>query len=99
MPPAQVMSGRLNSHFTRERVRELSADSFAPGADLARLAFDNHIAKTDLEKSARRGLSSRPRGPVPRANLIRHGNSGRFGHPFALFRPPPKGRSIDTRRW
>jgi len=70
MPLAQVMMERLNSYFTRERVRELNADVFAPGADLARLAFDNQIAKTDWEKSV---IASIPAGmqEMLRA-LIRH---------------------------
>jgi hypothetical protein len=70
MPTAQVMMERLNSHFTRERVRELSAELFAPGADLARLALEGKIARTDWERGV---IAAVPAGmqEMLRA-LIRH---------------------------
>lgn len=49
MPTAQAMVVELNKRFTGPALRQLQANMFAPGADLAALALKNGVAQNAFE--------------------------------------------------
>lgn len=59
MPTAQEMMPRLSKYFVGRELAELDADMFAPGADLAKLAFEAGVAKNKWERSV---IAAIPRG-------------------------------------